>query len=446
MAGTTVGEVHARLAEIVGEDNLARDPARLTPYFTREVDPKGIAAASPATTEEVQGIVEVCHGTGTPIFTTYDTDFPEEVASLEGVLLDFSRLNRIERIDSKNLCVHIERGVTFEQLEEALAPEGLTALVPAAARTRSVVCHAVARGMNLAASKYPEVQASNLKVVLQDGRIHLTGGHAISEETSDWKEDGGPNLSKWYLGADDIFGLVVRASIWIYPRFEGRSFQLYGFTGSGEALALLKELPRLDLPAECLVMNRAALAARLDVPQEALPPWSLLVGVEAFPELADYRRRKVREAVEAAGGAVLDSQHQAGLPAVMQRPWYVENGAWTSYHTLFKRIPEFETILAQRMDKASVASDLVARTYIAHGLGRAVCCQYDFSGAGCEGELVQDLEVELARAGAYYDRPQGRLAEHVYGAVPAYVNQIRKIKDTVDERRIFNPGRPLKEV
>lgn len=446
MSAASSFDCETALAGILGEENVTCEPARLASYFASGRNAPNLVAVCPAEIEEVQRIVEHCHASSVPIFTTYETYFPEEVASREGVLIDFRRMNRIERIDSKNLCVHVQRGVTFEQLEEALAPEGLTALVPAAARTRSVVCHAVARGMNLAAAKYPEVQASNMKVVLQDGRIHLTGGHAISEETSDWKEDGGPNLSKWYLGADDIFGLVVRASIWIYPRFEGRSFEMYGFSGSVDALALAKELPRLDLTAECLVMNRTALAARLGAPQESLPEWALVVGVEAFAELADYRRRKVREAVEAAGGRVPGANFQAGLATVMQRPWYVDNGTWTSYHTLFKRVPEFETILTRQMREGAVAAESVGKTYIAHGLGRAVCCQYDFSGAGGKAAFVEDLEIELAGAGAFYDRPQGRLAEHIYGTVPAYVNQIRRIKDTMDERRIFNPGRPVKEV
>lgn len=445
MARASSLECRSSLAGIIGEENVTSDPARLASYFTSKQEPANLVAACPAETEEVQRIVEHCHASAVPIFTTYDTYFPEEVALQTGVLLDFHRMNRIERIDSKNLCVHVQRGVTFEQLEQALAPEGLTALVPAAASTRSVVCHAVSRGMNLAAAKYPEVQASNMKVVLQDGRIHLTGGHAISEEASDWKEDGGPNLSKWYLGSDDIFGLVVRASIWVYPRFEGRSFEGYGFSDSGEALGLVKELPRLDLTAECLVMNRAALAGRMDVSQESLPPWTLVVGIEAFRELADYRRRKVLEAVEAAGGSALGADLQAGLTTVMQLPWYVENGPWTSYHTLFKRIPEFESILDTHTKKKGIASDSIGRTYIAHGLGRAVCCRYAFPLSNGNGSFLEDLEIGLASAGAFYDRPQGRLAEHIYGAVPAYVSQIRRIKDTMDERRIFNPGRPVKE-
>lgn len=446
MAGSTLARVQGSVAEIVGEDNVTRDPARLATCFAGQAEPSGLMAARPASVEEVQKIVEACYASSVPIFTTYDTYFPEEVASQEGILLDFERMNQIERIDSKNLCVHVQRGVTFEQLEEALAPVGLTALVPAAARTRSVVCHAVARGMNLAATKYPEVQASNMKVVLQDGRTHLTGGHAASEETADWKEDGGPNLSKWYLGADDIFGLVVRASIWIYPRFEGRYFEVFGFEDPKMALGLLKELPRMELTAECLVMNRAAVARRLDLAQDQLPPWTLVAGIEAFKELAEYRQRKIREAAEAGGGSEPSEDLREGMARAMRRPWYVHNGASTAYHTLFARIPEFDSILTGRVQKKGMDADSVGKTYLAHGLGRAVCCRYEFGPTAGNGAFVEDLEIELASAGGYYDRPQGRLAEHVYGTIPAYLNQIKRIKAMMDERRIFNPGRPVKEV
>ena len=300
MAGASSLECETALAGILGKGNVTSDLARLASYFASGRESPNLVAACPAETEEVQKIVEHCYASGVPIFTTYDTCFPEEVASQTGVLLDFHRMNRIERIDSKNLCVHIQRGVTFEQLEEALAPEGLTALVPAGARTRSVVCHTVSRGMNLAASKYPEVQASNMKVVLQDGRIHLTGAHAISEETSDWKEDGGPNLSKWYLGADDIFGIVVRASIWIYPRFEGRSFEGYGFSDFSEALALVKDLT----PNERLVLRLWSTACRID---GELPLWVGDVTVLRKDNIVDLMALPITEAGADPGAVTLEA-------------------------------------------------------------------------------------------------------------------------------------------
>lgn len=249
-------EAARELATVVGESNVLRDPATLGAYFRTPVDTSRLVAVAPGSTEEIRRIVRVCRASGTPLFTTYDTFFPEDAAQRGGVLVDFRRMDRIERIDSKNLCVHIQRGVTFEELEEALGAEGLTALKPAAATTRSVVCHAVARGMNLAAAKYPEVQAANLQVVLEDGEIHKTGSHANREDMADWKEDGGPNLSKWYLGADDVFGIVVRASVWIYPKFEGRHFGAFGFQNPEPALGLLRNLPRKELPQECLVLDR----------------------------------------------------------------------------------------------------------------------------------------------------------------------------------------------
>ena len=439
-------EWFSQLTRIVGEPNASREPERLSSHFGKEVKTSGLIALAVGSTEEVQKIVQVCHGSGTPIFTTYDTCFPEEVATRQGVLLDFTRMNRIERIDSRNLCVHIQRGVTFEQLEAALEPEGLTALHPAAGSTRSVVCHAVARGMYLSAAKYPEVQAANLQVVLQDGSIHRTGSHANSEDMSDWKEDGGPNLSKWYLGADDIFGIVVRGSIWVYPRFEGRHFCAFGFREQAPALRLLKEVARKELPQECLVTSRSSFARTFGLSQDGLPPWVLVGGVEAFPELAGYQHRKIREAAEREGGSALDEERTASIGSRLKKPWYIRPHNQTAFHTLFSRIPEFDSILHQAADHAALPEDRIGRTYIAHGLGRSVWCHYD-TGDLSDGQVwLADLESRLAAAGAFYDRPQGRLAEQIYGTVPAVVQHIRKIKDLMDERRIFNPGRPVEEV
>lgn len=439
-------EIASELAAIAGEPSVFRDSGTLGAYFRTPVDTSRLLAVAPGSTEEVCRIVRACRNSGTALFTTYDTFFPQDAAWRGGVLLDFCRMDRIERIDSKNLCVHIQRGVTFEQLEKALAPEGLTVLKPAAATTRSVVCHAVSRGMNLAAAKYPEVQASNLQVVLEDGEIHRTGSHANSEEMADWKEDGGPNLSKWYLGADDIFGIVVRASIWVYPRFEGRRFGAFGFQRPEPALGLLRNLPRKELPQECLVLDRRSFSARfVGTVQDELPPWILLTGVEAFAELAEYQHRKIRDAALRDGGFEMDPDLTARAGNSLDRPWYATPERQTAFYTLFSRIPEFEAVLFRTISEAGLPPESAARTYVAHGLGRAVWCQYEV----CDGDgrgILEKLERRLVPAGAYFDRPQGRLAEEIYGTVPAWLGHVRKIKNMMDPGRIFNPGRPVPEV
>ena len=67
MAGSTVVDVQGRVAEIVGENNLTKDPASLACYFAEKVDPGGLAAACPGSTEEVQRIVEVCSASAAPV-------------------------------------------------------------------------------------------------------------------------------------------------------------------------------------------------------------------------------------------------------------------------------------------------------------------------------------------------------------------------------------------
>jgi FAD/FMN-containing dehydrogenase len=447
MALHTAVEIHRKMAAVVGPENVKDDPGFLSAYFLGQQGVSGLVVVLPAAVEEVQGVVRNCASDRIPLFTTYDTYLPDEAASASGVVIDFCRMNAIERIDAKNLCVHIQRGVTFEQLEEALRPQGLAALYPAAATTRSVLCHAVSRGINQAAARYPEVQVANMQVVLQDGSVHRTGSHANSEEMADWKEDGGPNISKWYLGADDVFGIVVCGSVWVYPRFEGRYFEAFGFEDRQAVVALAKDLARMELAAQCLAMNREAMAARFGVQREGLSAWTLLAGTEGFRELAAYHRKKIVEFAAGAGGRRMGPELADRIASGMSVPWYVRPKHSVGFYTLFGRIPRFEAILeaAARRNGLSAGAD-IGMTYLAYGLGRAVSCRYDLPEEGMPGSFVAELERELALAGAFFDRPRGALAEQVYGSAPAYAAQIKKIKAMMDPRGIFNPGRPFKGI
>lgn len=171
----------------------------------------------------------------------------------------------------------------------------------------------------------------------------------------------------------------------------------------------------------------------------------MVAGVEAFPELAEYQHRKIREGALAEGGFALDPDLAAAIGTALEKPWYGRPDAHTAFYTLFSRIPEFEGILFGSLSEAGLPAESVARTYVAHGLGRAVWCLYDI-GDRAGRRVLENLERRFASAGAYYDRPQCRLAQAIYGTVPAWVGHVRKIKNMMDPGRIFNPGRPVPEV
>ena len=142
---------------------------------------------------------------------------------------------------------------------------------------------------------------------------------------------------------------------------------------------------------------------------------------------------------------MLGEQVSDAVGEILVRPWYAKPTHQKAFHTLFGRIPEFDGILSEAC-RGVIPEASIGKTYAAHGLGRSVWCQYGISGSADENGFVENLAARLASAGAYFDRPQGRLAEQIYGTIPAVVRHIKKIKGMVDEKRIFNPGRPVKEV
>jgi FAD/FMN-containing dehydrogenase len=52
----------------------------------------------------------------------------------------------------------------------------------------------------------------------------------------------------------------------------------------------------------------------------------------------------------------------------------------------------------------------------------------------------------LLEKGAYFDRPMGKIAERFYAGNVAYLEQIRRVKNMMDPKRIFNPDQLVKGV
>ncbi|MDD5224511.1 MAG: FAD-dependent oxidoreductase, partial [bacterium] len=197
----------SELQKIIGKDRVISRKDQVGSLFTRPVEASGLAVVQPDKAEEVQKLLPWARENRISVYTKYSPYFPESVANAEGVAIDFQKMNQIERVDSLNLMAHVQRGVTFAQLQQVLEPLGLRVGVPVAGGSDSVMESLVNREVLKGAAKFPEVQVTNMKVVLADGRIHLTGSHALDEEMADWKEDGGPSFSRWYLASQDFYGV-----------------------------------------------------------------------------------------------------------------------------------------------------------------------------------------------------------------------------------------------
>ncbi len=153
------------------------------------------------------------------------------------------------------------------------------------------------RSIVLSAQKFPETQFSNLLVVLADGDIRKTGSHSLSEEIADWRDEPGPHISKWYHASKDIYGIVTRASILVYPNLEERDALVSGFTKMADMLSAMKEISRKELCIECIGMNRPYLK-QLTGHDSNQYDWIMLAGFESTKKHVEFQKRNCGDIVK----------------------------------------------------------------------------------------------------------------------------------------------------
>jgi FAD/FMN-containing dehydrogenase len=102
------------LKSMIGHENVSSGSHAAKKFTRVGQQAPNMVVASPSCDEEVQRIVNLAREKRTPIITANDRYLLPEDLEKEGVLLDFSRMNRIEQIDTRNLMAHVQRGVTWE--------------------------------------------------------------------------------------------------------------------------------------------------------------------------------------------------------------------------------------------------------------------------------------------------------------------------------------------
>lgn len=432
------------LESLVGDEKVVVGPGACANFLrTGSVSPEWIRV-SPDTTEQVQSVVNLARERGVGILTCPNRYALAEDLDRKGILIDFSRMNRIERIDTRNLVAHVERGVTWKQLSEALKPLGVKTYAPVAANSWSVVETVVARAVGKGVTKFPDYPLMNMKVVLADGDVLKTGTHGFNEEAADGRNEGGPNLSQWHVGADDIFGVVTRASIMLWPVCEARSCLVYGFDEIEEVLKVLKDVPRTELGVEYFAMSRASLQRLLGKAGESFPSWTLVVGFEGRERLVSHNESRVRALLQKYRG----SPEESLVPVLIKELdacWMEASLNHTAYFARFSRVRDLDERMQKGAEAAGVDPADVGKILVSVDRGRAIYAVYDWF---CEEDCTEALErmnLSLSDQGAFFDRPHGLLGRKIYGSIPGHLAVLKHVKGFLDPQNVLNPGRILRD-
>ncbi|MCX5868769.1 MAG: FAD-binding oxidoreductase [Proteobacteria bacterium] len=424
-----------RIGQLIGKHKILSDAQAFSAYFDGEVLEAKAVAVLPASTEEVQEVVRFAGKEKVPVYTSFGYPLPARVAGSDGIIINFKKQNKIEKIDRRNLIVHVQRGVSFEQINQDLKPHGMRVFTPVAARSESVAECLVHRNVLKAAGKFAEVQVLNLRVVLADGQIHKTGTHSISEDGVDYKEDAGPSLSKWYNGSEDTFGIFTRASLMCYPNMERRLVRCYSFGRYEDLVKVMRDACRREVGQEYIGCNARYLRGLLG--KGNFPLYLLIVGFEAYAELADYEEEWADRYVKKEGGKEA-REWEGELLNRIDLPWRPASPNQVAYYSAYRNNSRLRAAAYSGLKEAKFRDSEVGECLVSICRGRNCYSIFDLFPEGGQVD-AQKISLKLAKAGAFFDLPRGELAREIYKSIPGYRRHLRRIKQLMDPEGILNP-------
>ena len=202
------------------------------------------AVCFPLSTEEVAGIVQLCHQFDTPMipFGVGSSLEGHIFAPQGGVSIDLSRMNQILRVSADDLDCTVQAGVTRQQLDKHLRPKGMFFPVdPGADATIGGMTSTRASGTNAVRYGTMSDNVLMLTVVLPDGKIIKTGTRAR-------KSAAGYDLTHLFIGAEGTLGIITEITLRLQGVPEAMSAAVVGFESFESAVQAVTQVKQIGVP------------------------------------------------------------------------------------------------------------------------------------------------------------------------------------------------------
>jgi len=258
------------------------------------------AVVLPETTAEVVNLVKIAAASSIPLVGrgagTSQTGGSVPVAG--GVVVDFSRMNRILEVDLPNMQVVVEPGVIHAHLNRELAPQGFYFPPDPGSSEMCTIGGMVANNASgMRAVKYGATgeYVLGLEAVLADGTVIVTGG----QKARSLKCVSGYDLTRLLVGSEGTLGLITRLRLKVLPLPEKRGVVMAAFDKLTDAGETVVDIFAARLrPAAAEIMDRTACkAAMLHVPGLTLPDGEavLFFQVDGVPPAVTYEAERIAE-------------------------------------------------------------------------------------------------------------------------------------------------------
>jgi hypothetical protein len=223
-------EVYNALKNVVGEQWIYEQRSVVETYsklsieggsFVKkhEKDPHVLPACVvlPSSTEETQAIVRICNRYTIPFIPfTNGQVFCNPTNQSPTLIIHFSRMNKIIRIDTHNMSATLEPYVDYSQLQAESMKRGLwNGGSPLATTLCKLASQFAFAGLWQTDLKYGLLNRNivSVKMVLPDGEILTTGSRCIPKAGDSWEYGPGPDLLGLQRAGLGTSGIVTEITV-----------------------------------------------------------------------------------------------------------------------------------------------------------------------------------------------------------------------------------------
>ncbi len=238
-----------------------------------------------------------------------------------GVCVDLSQMNRVLAIDSEDLTVTVQAGVTRRQLNDEIRHTGLFFPIdPGADATIGGMAATRASGTNAVRYGTMRENVLGLTVVTAEGKVIRSSRRAK-------KSSAGYDLTRLFVGAEGTLGIVTEATLRLYPQPEAIAAAICSFPSVEAAVATTIATIQMGVPiARCELLDALTVQAvnrrdRLGLPEQPL----LLFEFHGTPSSVEEQTETVQDIARDHGGH--DFQW-ATTPEDRTRLWSARHNAY----------------------------------------------------------------------------------------------------------------------